>query len=79
MENPIYFQSMKNEMAQIIRDENRKMIEKLDSQNSTMMSLSEELKSVRKGKHLKCMVIFFIFVVYKRQFNYAMLLKDTKF
>ena len=56
MANLDSFNVMKNEMVEI-RNENRRIVEKLnitqssiDSQNSIIISLSEELKTVKKGK-----------------------------
>ena len=56
MANLDSFNDMKNEMVEI-RNENRRIVEKLnitqssiDSQNSIIISLSEELKTVKKGK-----------------------------
>ena len=50
-------QSMKNEIIMELRSENQSVVEKLniaqrsiDSQNSTIISLSEELKTVKNGK-----------------------------
>ena len=51
MENLIIsFQSMKSEMVEL-RSENRRINDKLDSHNTTIISLSEELKSVKKGNN----------------------------
>ena len=44
----ISFETMKSEKVEL-RNENRVIVEKLDSHNSTIISLSEELKSVKKG------------------------------
>ena len=56
MANLNYSNDMKNEMVEI-RNENRRIFEKLNitqssinSQNSIIISLSEELKTVKKGK-----------------------------
>ena len=57
MEYQASLQSMKNEILTELRNENRSIVDKLnitqrsiDSQNSTIISLSEELKAVKKGK-----------------------------
>ena len=50
-------QSMKNEIIMELRNENQSIVKKLniaqrsiDSQNLKIISLSEELKTVKKGK-----------------------------
>ena len=56
MEYQASLQSMKNEILTELRNENRSIVDKLnitqrsiDSQNSTIISLSEELKAVKIG------------------------------
>ena len=56
MKNQSSLRQMKNEIKEL-RNENRRIVEKLnitqrsiDSQNSSIISLSEELKTVKKGK-----------------------------
>ena len=50
-------QSIKNEIIIELRNENQSIVEKLniaqrsiDSQNPTIISISEELKTIKKGK-----------------------------
>ena len=57
MEYQASLQSMKNKILTELRNENRSIVDILnitqrfiDSQNSTIISLSEELKTVKNGK-----------------------------
>ena len=66
MANLISFDDMKNEIIMELRNENRKIVEKLDitqrsieSQNSIIISLSGELKNVKKGKVQDIFLLFF--------------------